>query len=213
MNFIFDPSLVLYVPLYKLDGVSFASRDAYGHLCTVTGALWRTNGRYFDGSDDKINCGVITTIPTANMTVEAWVKSISPDTAKRNAVWQIKADANNQVYLACPYLTTNEIHLYATVNGGAQNVGKVADLPSDMSHVVCQFVGASWSFYLNGMYINSWSKASLADLVGALTLYIGSHTDSTNQFGGLIGEVRIYNRVLSILEIQHNYLATKWRYR
>ena len=33
------------------------------------------------------------------------------------------------------------------------------------------------------------------------------------QLGGTMGEVRIYNRALTPLEIQHNYLATKWRYK
>ena len=57
MDFIFDPSLVLYLPLYQPDGASFASRDAYGHLCTVTGALWTPQGRTFDGADDIIDLG------------------------------------------------------------------------------------------------------------------------------------------------------------
>ena len=43
MGFIFDPSLVLYLSLWKLDGDSFMSKDAYGHLCTVTGALYSIN--------------------------------------------------------------------------------------------------------------------------------------------------------------------------
>ena len=30
---------------------------------------------------------------------------------------------------------------------------------------------------------------------------------------GLIGEVRIYRRALTPTEVQHNYLATKWRYQ
>ena len=54
-DFIYDPYLALCLPLYMLDGASFMSRDAYGHLCTVTGALWRPNGRYFDGVDDLIS--------------------------------------------------------------------------------------------------------------------------------------------------------------
>src|SRR3990172_13167350 len=54
-KFIYDPSLVFYVPLYELDGTTFQSKDAYGHLCTVTGALWRPQGRDFDGTDDVIS--------------------------------------------------------------------------------------------------------------------------------------------------------------
>ena len=54
MNFIYDPSLVLYLPFYQLDGASFMSKDKHGYPCTVTGALWRPDGHYFDGTDDKI---------------------------------------------------------------------------------------------------------------------------------------------------------------
>jgi hypothetical protein len=55
----------------------------------------------------------------------------------------------------------------------------------------------------------------VADTAGSVT-----NTDSvkigggeTETWLGVIGEVRVYNRALSPLEIQHNYLATKWRYR
>jgi len=55
MNFVFDPSLELYLPLYELDGSSFMSKDACGHICLVTGALWGSQGRTFDGGDDYID--------------------------------------------------------------------------------------------------------------------------------------------------------------
>ena len=44
-RFKYDPSLVLYLPLGELDGDKFMSRDAYGHLCAVTGATWTPNSR------------------------------------------------------------------------------------------------------------------------------------------------------------------------
>ena len=79
MNFVFDPSLVLYLPLYEMDGASFASRDAYGHRCTVTGALWRPNGRYFDAVNDGINCGTGSNLNLGNTmdkyTMTAWIKT------------------------------------------------------------------------------------------------------------------------------------------
>ena len=53
-SFILDPALRLYLPLWKLDGNSFQSKDAYGHLATVTGATKVLQGFSFDGVDDKI---------------------------------------------------------------------------------------------------------------------------------------------------------------
>ena len=61
MNFIFDPSLVLYLPLHQRDGSSFMSKDAYGHVCTVTGAVWTPEGRLFDGVDDYIRDYILDT--------------------------------------------------------------------------------------------------------------------------------------------------------
>ncbi len=49
-----DPYLALHLPLHELDGNSFMSKDAYGHLCTASGGLWTPQGRSFDGVDDRI---------------------------------------------------------------------------------------------------------------------------------------------------------------
>ena len=59
MDLIFDSGLTLYLPFYRLDGSSLISKDAYGHSCTVNGAAWRTQGRYFDGIDDRIAVGTV----------------------------------------------------------------------------------------------------------------------------------------------------------
>ncbi len=74
-DFIFDPYLKLYLPLYELDGASFMSRDAYGHLCTVTGAFWTPRGYSFDGGRDYINAGShsVFTLGTLDWTFEFWV--------------------------------------------------------------------------------------------------------------------------------------------
>ena len=46
MEFIVDPYLVLHLPLSELDGKSFMSRDAYGHL-----GAWVTTIRRDAGSE------------------------------------------------------------------------------------------------------------------------------------------------------------------
>ena len=75
-DFIYDPSLVLYIPLHQLDGSLFMSQDAYGHLCTVTGAAWTLQGYDFDGTDDKIDCGsntILDNLFDGGGTVLAWI--------------------------------------------------------------------------------------------------------------------------------------------
>ena len=54
MEYISDPDMVLYLPLSRMDGASFMSRDAYGHTGTKIGALWTPQGTSFDGAYDII---------------------------------------------------------------------------------------------------------------------------------------------------------------
>jgi len=57
-GYVYDPRCTLYLPLYSEDlkGNSFLSRDSYGRTCTVTNAVWTSQGRTFAGAD-YIDCG------------------------------------------------------------------------------------------------------------------------------------------------------------
>lgn len=54
-RYFLDPTCKLYLPLERLDGSAFASRDQYGLVCSVAGAKWEIGGRYFDGNQDRID--------------------------------------------------------------------------------------------------------------------------------------------------------------
>jgi len=78
MDFIRDTNLILFLPLYELDGATIRDKSAYGRSCPVTGAAFGSQGRLFDGSDDQIDCGVI---GQPLDTVEMWLnplKQITP---------------------------------------------------------------------------------------------------------------------------------------
>ena len=207
-----DPSCVLYLPLHRLDGASFMSKDAYGHLCTVTGALWRPNGRWFDGLDDKI------TVPdhaaldiTVAITMEVWTKfdtvnfnandSIISKGSRAGATtgYNFYPDAGNNLWMGMAL-------------DGTWTSGKIIqDLSQDTwYHLVAVYDGSNYIGYKNGAVQLSPAKT------GAIVV---NDIDVSIMFGGSaymngnIGEIRIYNRALTPLEIQGNYLATKRRYR
>ncbi len=54
MDKVLDPALLLYLPLYRLNGGAFASLDGLGHRCLATGGETRPQGRWFDGMDDLL---------------------------------------------------------------------------------------------------------------------------------------------------------------
>lgn len=212
MDFIFDPSLVLYLPLYQLDGASFMSKDAYGHLCTVTGALWTPQGRDFDGLDDWITMPSPHSLLTS-VSVEAWIK---PDTTQPVSqgnvvckVYEYQLRWLNTEYVQAEYYTDSPVG-WKTLT----SLGKVPNLtwghtlitlePSDSNTIV--------KIYINGKLDNQATLSGRPIAWNPFT--IGSYWTGNRWFyKGLIGEVRLYNRRLTPLEVQHNYLATKWRYQ
>jgi len=204
VNFIYDPSLVLYLPLYELDGNSIVSRDACGHLSSVNGALWRPYGRHFDGTDDYIEIAHNSAYDQiTEFTAMAWVTYqahgvvMGRDNGAGTRVWKLRG-ASREVFGAG--------------NGGYDGFS----VPTD----------GSWYFltmtYKPEVAVKIFVDDRLAleeAITGTLgtaadeAMRIGSRLDGGEYHGGNIGEVWFYNRALTPPEIQQNYLATKWRYR
>jgi len=212
-GFILDPSLVLYLPLYRLDGASFMSKDAYGHLCTVSGALWRPDGRYFDGVDDLINCGNDSSLYSADyLTIEQW---INPTDAGEGGYgrfrWKHNASIGTEAYMSnAPRV------VFGLYTGGVSRTltTTIDSVPyGSFTYVVMVYDGAHLIAYINGMCDKQVDATGAIDDHSAIALLIGGRPTGIYCFHGLIGEVRIYNRALTLLEIQNHYLATKWRYR
>ncbi len=218
MDFIFDPSLVLYLPLYELDGSSFTSKDAYGHLGTVTGALWRPQGHYFDGTDDKLDCGNPTGLQlTGDITIEAVVKPTtgadmfisSKDGGAGDRGWYfvILADGTVRFFVSYDGTKYSYINSSLTLTSG------------EWVHVCGVHLGTNLYMYVDHQdvsdVVSHGGGATSVELVinDSSVNYLIGEKAGVNRYNGLMGEYRAYNRGLNPLEVQHNDLATKWRYR
>jgi hypothetical protein len=207
-----DPSLVLDLPLYELDGASFMSKDAYGHRCTNFGAIWRPQGTFFDGIDDYIDVPHHPRLDVPG-TLECWLLLTGIPTTHCNII--DKDDGSTRLY-------------------------SLQVRRSDMKLLALYWIGATTRFVESRTIIefNKWYHAVATHDNSLACLYINANLDVTPlsapgtvntapisveigrwtpteplPYHGLIGEVRIYNRALTPQEIQRNYLATKWRYR
>lgn len=211
MDFIFDPSLVLYLPFYKLGGASFMSKDKHGHLCTVTGAVWTPGGRLFDGLDDKINVGRPSVLDiTGAIALEVWFKY----TNQGSLFDKLSIGAAN-AYALYANATSLQLELRGLGDGRLQ-LSTTDHTDGAWHHLLGTYDGSSATYiYFDGELLGTESDSGSIS-VAAVDLYVGARPRSTgddNFFKGTIGEARIYNRYLTPLESQHNYLATKWRYR
>ena len=214
MDFVCDPNLVLYLPLSEVDGAAFASRDAYGHLCAVTGALWTPQGRSFDGVDDFITPPTSVPAclkPTTALTFEAFLKITSSAGFQYIGAYRL---GGIRFYLAGG---NPGIELYTSTPGdhGCVWASSIAD--GSWHHFLAAYDTSLSTQNLN-LYIDTVLRATSnwTEPVNYGTGYwaIGRcGNDSSGYFSGLLGEVRLYSRALTPLEAMHNYLATKWRYK
>jgi len=212
MDFVFDPSLVLYLPLYDSDGASFMSKDKHGHLCTVTGATWRPQGREFNGTSDLITLPIAVNQDGAiALTCEMWVK-VGTWTGWRVF---ISSTSNSSAGQGWGIIRPNSDLIDFQVRGKSATYSWAGD--TDWHHIVGTWSLAESIFqlYLDGSPVGSNDGLPSAALTASgLNLYLGRWGYSASgYYSGIISEVRIYNRALTPQEIQHNYLATKWRYR
>ncbi|MBN2075007.1 MAG: LamG domain-containing protein [Dehalococcoidales bacterium] len=209
MNSILEPSLVLHLPLHKLDGASFISGDASGHPVMNSGAFWNPWGRSFDGIDDLIDCGGSLAFESQRYTLTCWFKTTasSPDTDIGHRLVNIARAAGGESKIALrlknniadlfwitPATSINSISTDIIVNNGKWH------------HLAGTTDGTIFTVYLDGDFKAFKSSELHTDYY---KLCIGAVHTGTGPYNGTIGEVRVYDRVLSALEIQHDYLAMK----
>lgn len=206
--------LVLYLPLWKLDGASFQSKDAYGRLCTVTGALWRPNGREFNGISDLINCGRIIQIEGASAlwTIQCWIKMTDELTANRMI---FSYDDSNTLGTSDIYMrwdiTTHSI-VYQIGGGQAEKYGDIVDLNDYEWHFIELSKTAT-----NGITREDGAEklnaAYTGGAFGASYIFAIGDNLNVNHWKGMVGDFFIYaGRTLTLAEHQQNYLATKQKY-
>ena len=208
--------LVLYLPLWALKNSSFKSVDPYGHLCSVTGALWRPNGHYFDGSDDKIE------IPDSplwdfggDFTIQAWFKGSAPAGTQSLIIGRSTGTGNawGDIDWCMTIASTGVLRCQVSNNGAA---GTSIDGSVDISDGPFHFLEWTRSGDVFTICVNTITDGtetlSLTIQNTSNKVRLGWGYDRYTYTKGTISEVWIYSRALATLERQHNYLATKWRY-
>ncbi len=220
-RYILSTMPVLYLPLYRLDsgesGDSFISSDGHGYECTVTDSLWRFDGRYFDGTNDYISIPDHASLDiTDAVTVEAWVNP--SDMGSGSPL--IHSVVSKGVYTSS-YLLAWEAGEIWTGRINNETAGSIAITGfGSFDHIVIRYdkdggAGAQLVMILNGVVGTYHADYSTAIGTNNDPLYIAEERIPTQDrtLIGCVGEIRIYNRGLTLLEVQRNYLATKWRYQ
>lgn len=201
--------LVLYAPLWQSKGSKFKTIDPYHHTCTATSPTWGLQGRTFS-SGKYITIDAVPAVLQGNpaFTLEAWF-NVSSLLNGGFIGWGNRAN-----YQSTWIGVRNNTSLWY----GGYNADYYYDIISLLNtwvHAVVTYDGKGPSgtmlLYINGAYIETRSITFTFNL-GTTYFLIGRDVAGGNDLTGKVGEVRIYNRILTLAEIQHNYLVTRWRY-
>jgi hypothetical protein len=230
VNVIFDPNLVLYLPLHELDGSSFASKDAYGHLCANNDAVWKPNGHFFNGTS--------ATISVANNACFSFTDGAGNDKPFSVVAWINLSDATSSTILS-KYVNAGDKREWEFSTGGSDEIRLKCYKHDDANVRIGRYavgMGAyegTWIMVAatyNGNKANSGVKiykgsnridtsdagagAYAGMSVTASDIEVGSlNAAGANMMDGLLGEILLYNRELAPLELQQIELATGWRYQ
>jgi len=225
-EFALDPSLVLYLPLYELDGVAFTSKDHYGHLATVTGAVWRPDGRSFDGTDDNVtvpDCAGLSGLSA--MTVMAWGKTNTwvVGTCLASKYWHANLREWYLSVTGAGNPSSPKFVVFDETAGANLSISPTATINLFTDDWFCLM--ACWGGATDGsdmeLDINGVNQPVTVTPTGVFVniddtvqdVLIGEIGNLARDYNGLIGEFAQWNVKKTMKERQDIYLNTRWRYR
>ena len=166
----------------------------------------------FDGSDDYINCGSHSSYDLSSITINAWAYSDSLAQYKR--ILQLGRNSGGIGYGIA--ITDSGNQLIGFWNNGSETTKKTTSTISATTwyHVVITFTGSTLKIYING--IDDTGDAGAGDDTGWAStndnLEIARKSGGGQLWDGKIGDILIYNKVLTASEVLQNYNSQKARF-
>jgi len=186
-------------------------KSGNGHLMTITGTTWGNTGRIFDG-DDLINAGNNSILNIlGDFSAIVWLKTTDPG-AGTNYHILVRGLVSTDGYTI--RVTNGNKIQYITSQAAADQVTRSTALPSDtwVQYAVSRS-GTSATCYLNAVSAVDSAGSHTNPTTNTRNFKVGVADNSAQYLIGTIGEIWIFNEALTLAEIEHNCLATKWRYQ
>jgi hypothetical protein len=169
----------------------------------------------FDGTNDYIRISKFNTLPTSQITCEAWINPTEP--VSTGTVRGGVISATNTMYLglfnSADGGSTHSLH-WANTTNSSRPYSADGNIPNNVwSHIVGTWDGSTSRAYVNGNQV--WSSAQTGT-IDAATYVVGTYgsglVDGTHNFQGQIAIARMYSIGLSGVQVLQNYNAQKYRF-
>jgi hypothetical protein len=167
-------------------------------------ATWATLGKYgkaltFNGTSARVTVNDAASLHlTTGMTLEAWVKPTASQSGWRTVI-QKEVDT---YFLDASSNSPRRPATGGTFGSTVTGVAAPNAIPvNSWTHLASTYDGANIRLYVNGTQVAIVARTgSIA--ASTLPVWIGGNNPYGEYFNGVIDEVRIYNRALSVAEIQ-----------
>jgi hypothetical protein len=179
---------------------------------------FRTHRSSFEmnGSNQHIRLENFKNRPTGTgLTLEAWIfprRAVSTGTL-RGAIWSSSSSTYLGIFDSNDGGANHGLH-WALQTVGQRTGGNNGSIPrNNWSHIVGTYDGSRTRGYVNGVLV--YDVAQTGNVTDG-TWYLGTYgqgiNDGTHNHDGFVTGAKIYNRTLSITEIQNNLNASRWRF-
>ena len=211
-----DVDIVLNDPLYGLTGTSWTSPDTYGHTNNVTEAVWTSQGRYFDGTNDFINCGQQASLLfSGNMTVEVRINPVNLSASTNQGIvnrGHPYSAPKGWILMSGDGASIQKVGFSGWIGGAWKGSPYVTVDNGVWTQITAIYDGSNLQMFKNGAYVSQTAASGAIDNTAADTKIGYNYGFVVPLYNGLISEVKIYDEALTPTEVETNYLASKWRY-
>lgn len=192
-----------------LDSWGYNNGEVDSHQPTVKGGenCVKNKCLEFDGLNDYVFVENNGTLNFNNgMTISLWFKNTGMGASDSSV---ILGNGNNESYRLLYVSSTNLVRWTVTCDGGNYSIGSANAVPEDEWHNVVVSYNNSGiiSMYIDGKFSDSLNNIPLNLQATVNGLGIGSSGVGSQNFKGLIDEVKIYKKALTIAEVQEKYLV------
>jgi hypothetical protein len=175
-----------------------------GNHGTVNGPIWTVQGKYdnalvFDGTNDWVTINHASNLSlTTTMTLSTWIYRTASQSGWHGILQ--KEGSGSLVYFL--HLFNNQLSFGLSIGGNEQIVTAGGTLAlNQWIHLAATYDGSWQRLYINGIEVGSRAQTGVV-ATNTTPFRIGGNSLFGEYFAGRIDDVRLYNRVLSMTEIQ-----------